>query len=69
MIYDDQNSSSEKLLEKDNSFTFHHLNIHNLQDLLIVTIFAQKLILLFRLCVQFIMVKVLCCITVTLSGT
>ena len=40
-----------------------------LQGLATVTIFAQKLILLFKVYIQLVMVKLLDSITVTLSGT
>ena len=40
-----------------------------LQGLATVTIFAQKLILLFKVYIQLVMVKLLDSMTVTLSGT
>ena len=83
MIYNDQISSFQKLLEKNNSFSVHHISIESLATEVfkvinniaatiymphIVTIFAQNLNLLFQVCVQFITVKSLYSITVPLSG-
>ena len=78
MIYDDQISSFQELLSKDNSFTVHHFNvqslaiemfkvINNIPATIIDDLFTIDDLFIY-LCVQFITVKIVYSIMVPLSG-
>ena len=87
MIYNDQVLPFQELLDKDNSFTIHHVNIQSLaiemfkaiNNIAATTIddffttyhsysLRSNLSLFFQVCVQFITIKLLYSITVSLSG-